>query len=87
MSLILLIKTKYIMRQKTILLTGIFAMTFAFSSCKKAWECKCTNGVILNGSVEKSATVFADDQNEAIEKCNGKLNKKDDLFCNAIPNN
>lgn len=71
------------MKRNLFLIAGLFMMTFTFSSCKKSWICNCTNGVILNGAVEKSATVFADDNAEALEKCNNKLNKNNDLYCTA----
>ncbi|MCO5269364.1 MAG: hypothetical protein M9897_10780 [Brumimicrobium sp.] len=70
-------------KQKIILVAGLFLMTFTFSSCKKSWICHCSNGVVLNGSKETSATVFADNNNEAVEKCNSKLNKNNDMFCTA----
>ena len=71
------------MKQKIILMGGLLLLSFTFQSCKKSWVCKCTNGVILNGSVEKQASVFADDHETALEKCNQKLNKNNDFFCTA----
>lgn len=70
------------MKRKLFLIAGLFTM-FALTSCKKSWSCNCTNGVILNGAIEKSGTVFADSNEEALEKCNKKINKKNDLYCTA----
>ncbi|HTO37501.1 MAG TPA: hypothetical protein VL021_03685 [Brumimicrobium sp.] len=74
------------MKQKLILIAGFTLLMLGSTSCKKAWECKCNNGAILNGAVSKSATVFADSNEEALEKCNKKLNKNNDMYCNAVPN-
>lgn len=70
------------MKRKLFLIAGLFMM-FAFTSCKKSWTCKCSNGVMFNGAIQKSADVFADSKEEALEKCNKRLNKKDDLYCNV----
>lgn len=68
------------MQRKLFLIAGLFTM-FALTSCKKSWSCNCTNGVTFNGGVQKSVDVFADSKEEALEKCNKKINKKDDLYC------